>query len=172
MGEFYDKIMYLDIYRNNKFGFFRASVHDGPVFANAFCMRKILSVAGIIVSLLFLCACEVSQMGTLPDLSRPYAGVYTCETIRFGGEDIGDKFDYIRLELSQDGTFTLSYRTADGKEGSHGGSYEMDTARNELTFSARTPLRTLSYTCPVREGAICLDHNFRGRLLHAEFKRP
>ena len=135
-------------------------------------MRKILLFVTLFVSLFVLCACNTEDMGSLSDLSKPYAGQYECTTLTLGGEDQTKRFEYIRLELDSKGSFRLSYRTTEGSEGSYGGTYEMDTETNEITFTAKTPLRSVSRKFPVEKGKICIDLNFQGRLLHAEFGMP
>lgn len=119
-----------------------------------------------------LCACDVSGMGSLPDLSKPYTGVYECEVLTLGGEDAKEKFDFIRLELKGGGTFSLAYRTSEGKEGEVGGEYAMDVGEGTLTLSKKTPVRTFSHCCKVENGVIYFDRNFNGELLHAEFRMP
>ena len=111
-------------------------------------------------------------MGSLSDLSQPYTGIYECEKLTLGGDDVSTKFEYVRLELAYGDAFTLEYRTAEGGEGSYGGTYKMDPQKGELTLSANTVLKTVSHKFPVKNGTILVDLNFGGKLLHAEFKMP
>ena len=135
-------------------------------------MKKFFAIFALIVSLFALCSCDVADMGSLSDLSKPYAGQYECTRLTLGSEDMTGKFEYVRLELRNSGAFELSYRTAEGSEGSYGGEYSMNTETGELTLSAKTPLRTISHKFPVENGVILVDFNFRGKLLHAEFEMP
>ena len=72
-------------------------------------MRKLLLTGvSLVLCLFLLCGCNVSRMSTLPELSKPYAGLYECEKVTLGGEDFTDRFEYLRLELSYGGEFRLS----------------------------------------------------------------
>ena len=119
-----------------------------------------------------LCGCDVGEMSTLPELSKPYTGVYECTQLTLGGEDTLDRFEFVRLELKADETFALTYRTAEGGEGGVEGEYQMDAERGELVLTKKTALRTMTYVFAVENGAIRGDMNLNGELLHAEFATP
>ena len=145
--------------------------------ADTVVMRKKNFIFGVTVMLVvafcLLCGCEkVENMGSLPQLSKPYVGEYQCEKLIFGGEEQVDKFDYIKLTLKYGGSFVLSYRDAEKREGAYEGEYAMSDDGKELTLSAKAGLRTVSRTFPVDRGTILMDLTFAGKLLHAEFKMP
>ncbi len=132
-------------------------------------------VCGTIVAILaaaavLLCACDAEQMGQLKDVSRPYTGVYACETLTLGGRDMKAKFEKLTLELEQDGSFTLSYVTAAGGEGSYRGRYVIDTEKGEISFSDERARMACAF--PYEKGVVRIDRNLYGYLLHAEFKMP
>lgn len=124
------------------------------------------------MSALLLCACSVNEMSSLTALAKPYTGVYTCEKLTMGGEDVLGKFDYIELELKRGGDFLLTYRTSQGNRGEVGGEYRMDEKKSELVFSKKTLLRTVEHRFSYRRGVIFADFNYNGSLLHAEFVMP
>lgn len=134
-------------------------------------MKKWL-FAAVLPLVLLLCACDVSRMGSLTDISRPYAGAYECEELSLGGRDMLGSFDYIRLELDGNGAFALSYKTALGGAGGYGGEYSVDSEQKTITFSASAAQRTVKRTFPLEEGAICMDMQLRGTLVHAVFRMP
>ena len=119
-----------------------------------------------------LCGCDVREMSTLPELSKPYTGVYECTQLSLGGEDTLGRFEYVRLELKGDETFALTYRTAEGGEGGMEGEYKMDVERGEVILTKKTLVRAVSYVFAVENGAIRGDMNLNGQLLHAEFMMP
>ncbi len=134
-------------------------------------MKKFVRIAVLLVSLLSLfclAACETEEMGTLKDISRPYAGVYECEKISLGGKDMTEKFQKFSIELKQDGSFEATYRTA-GREGGYGGTYAVDSEKGEITFSAKERGDGKSFTFPYEKGKIVIDYNLFGHLLYAEF---
>ncbi len=124
----------------------------------------------LLFSVCTLSACDVERMTTLPELSRPYMGVYECEILRLGERELSADFEYLRIELYADGNFRLHYRTKGGEEGGFEGEFEADPTRKEITF--RLPKEEKSRTYPMREGAIFIDEMFLGKPLHAEFRMP
>ncbi len=138
-------------------------------------MRKIFLGSAVALALACavfgLTACDTEkELGSLEDFSKPYTGIYECEELTLGGEDKLDAFDYIKLDLGDDGNFTLSYKTQQGNAGSLDGAYRMDPAREEITFRAARGGARMSRTFPVRNGVICIDANVLGRLVYAEFR--
>lgn len=135
--------------------------------------KRILCALAALLCLFALCSCgKVEEMSSLYEISRPYTGEYVCERLLLGGEEYTEKFDYIKLKLGYNGKFTLTYRDAEGREGSFRGDYEMKETGDEITFTARTGLRSVSRTFPVENGAILMDLTLGQKLLHAEFRFP
>lgn len=125
----------------------------------------------LLFTLLFFCACDVEQdMGSLPELSKPYAGMYECNSLTLGGKDMLPRFDYVRLELKGSGEYLLSYRTAEGAEGGYQGNYVVDPERQEISLIAKTGARKQSFVFPMEKGIISVNYNLYGNLLHAELK--
>jgi len=121
---------------------------------------------------LTLSACDVAQMSTLPELTKPYAGVYKCESIILGGEDMTEKFSKLDLELRYNGTFALSYEDEWGGKGEYHGNYSVDGEAEEITFTARTGVRNVSFTFPMVKGRVFVDYRLGKKLLHAVFAMP
>lgn len=139
-------------------------------------MRKKSFIAVLLTvfcALFLFCACEkVEDMGSLPDLTRPYTGEYVLKKLTLGGEDYTEKFDSVKLNLGYNGKFRLSYKEADGQSGNYAGDYEVSTEREEITFSSKAGLRTVQRTFPMKDGSIFIDMNMGAKLLHAEFSFP
>ena len=139
-------------------------------------MRKksfIVMLLTVLCSLFVLCACEkVEDMGSLPDLTKPYMGEYTLKKLTVGGEDYTEKFESVKLTLDYDGGFELSYQEKDGQSGSYAGEYEVSSEREEITFSSKAGLRTVQRTFPMKNGSSLIDMKLGVKLLHAEFAFP
>ena len=139
-------------------------------------MRKksLVSIILTMLCALFLfCACEkVEDMGSLPDLTKPYAGEYILKKLTLGSEDYKDKYDYVKLTLDGDGKFSLSDKEKGGKSGGYAGEYEVSTQKNEITLSARAGFRSVERTFPMKDGSILIDLKLGTKLLHAEFAFP
>ncbi len=131
-------------------------------------MWKLFLTLGLLFSVCSMAGCDVQKMSTLSELSRPHAGVYTCEEVRFGGETLEGYT--LSLELEYDGSFTLSYHSKDGSFDEWAGTYTVDETAEEITMSAKRGSETLSRTYRFEGGVIYIDENFLGRTLLAEFR--
>lgn len=134
--------------------------------------HKIVAALLLIAAALSLTACDAEEMGTLSDLTRPYAGFYECEEISLGGRDMTEDFEKISLELRHDGSYAFSYRTAEGNEGEYTGSYSVDAEGGRITFTGKQGARSSSFSFPYEKGAIRMEYNLFGTLLHANFRMP
>ena len=135
-------------------------------------MRKILLLASACLSLFLLGGCDVSEMGSLPELSKPYVGVYECEKLTLGGEEMLEKFEKIQLELEYKGDFTLSYLTLEGMEGEYEGEYEVSVDDEEIKLAMTSAGEEKQFYLRMEKGEILFDYNLGGKLLHASFKMP
>ena len=123
--------------------------------------------------LLLFSACEkVEDMGTLPDLSKPYTGEYALKRLMLGDKDFTEKFEYVKLTLEPDGQFLLSYKDKAGQSSGYAGQYEVSTEKGEIKFSTKNGLRTVERTFPMEHGNILIDLKLGTKLLHAEFAFP
>lgn len=116
-----------------------------------------------------LCGCDVSEMSTLPEFSRPYAAVYECDELTIDGEDELDRFDVLRLELNAKGEFALSWKTKEGAKGEQRGEYDFRQEENRIVFTAERGGRKVRRGFPYEDGKIYIDLNLLGRSLHARF---
>lgn len=128
-------------------------------------IRYAIGVLSLAAALLFT-GCDVNEMTTLKDLSRPYAAEYKCRKLQLGGQDLLSGFEWIKLTLRPDEMFSLRYREADGGEGGYEGEYELDEEQERITLRAQNGAK---HVFPYRNGAIALELLFNGRLLYAEF---
>ena len=139
-------------------------------------MRKksyLVLLLTVLCALFVLCACEkVEDMGSLPDLSKPYTGEYTLKKLTLGDKDYTENFESVKLTLKPDGKFTLTYEEKEGQSGGYSGEYEVSTEKQEITFSSKSGLRSVKRTFPMKKGSILIDLNLGGKLLHAEFAFP
>ncbi len=75
------------------------------------------------------------KSGSLKEITKPYLGVYECESATWGQREYLDEFSYIRLELLPKNEFTLSYELKTGKSGKEQGKYEVDEERKTLILT-------------------------------------
>lgn len=127
----------------------------------------------VFCALFLLCACQkVEDMGTLFDLSKPYAGEYSLKKLTLGGEDYTNEYKSTKLILRYDGTFKLAYKAKDGQAGDYAGEYAVATECEEITFSYQEGRKRVERTFSMRGGSIFISLNSGEKLLYAEFAFP
>ncbi len=139
-------------------GYWARLLRLAPIVLLAFC----LLFAG--------CETNVAEMSSLPELSRPYAGEYECETLTLAGEDMLSAFRTVRLTLGYDGKAALFWQTCEGGTGERSFFYEADPERGEITFFPAIGKK--GRTFPMEDGTVRLSFNLGGRHLFALFARP
>lgn len=134
--------------------------------------KKLLCALALCCSLFALSGCNVKEMSSLGEISKPYAGLYECESLTLAGKEMSENFKKLYLELNADNTFTLIYRGTEGKKGGYAGHYEYDEEAHTITFYAYVGRRSRAYSFPMEKGKIYIDYNLGGQLLHGVFGAP
>ncbi len=128
-------------------------------------MTKTILILGL--SLLLLTGCDVKEMSSLKEISKPYTGEYRCETLLLGSTNLLQQYKYIKLNLKPDGDFLLSYRDTADREGEYGGEYTFKG--DSVSFTAKNGLLDETRSFPYEKGKIYIQLPFSGKLLIAEF---
>ena len=74
----------------------------------------------------------------LTDFTKPYLGEYECKSAQLGSKDCLERFSYIRLELKDEGAFTLRYKEEKEKERQMEGNYLYNKERGVLTLTSKS----------------------------------
>ena len=130
-------------------------------------MKKVFSAIAPLLLAALLAGCSVSEMSTLRELSRPYTGVYACETLTYAGRDLMGDLVSLRLELGYGGEAVLRWTKAAGGGGERSFSYSADVENDRITFFSGRHKRTFA----LQEGAIVVDMVVCGRLLYGVFRQ-
>lgn len=130
-------------------------------------MKKILCSCWIILCFFLCTACDVSELSTLKDISRPYVGEYQCKTLMFGDEEMIDRFEYVKLTLDGKDAFIFRARDEFGHDYTYEGTYQYHDDR--FTFTGGFGIRKMSRDIRYDQGTLSIDLPFAGKLLHAEF---
>lgn len=140
--------------------------------AHAIGMKKIrLYCASALVSLLSIFGkVNVLSLGTLKEISTPYIGYYSCETLRIGNRDFTDE-SKATLELSTDGTATLRYKNMFGKEQSVEIPYTFDMEKNIITATVPDGRSEKVVQAKYEKGEIILTENLSGKAFFAKFTK-
>ena len=108
--------------------------------------------------------------GKLTDITKPYLGEYECKQAVLGEKDCLEKFDYIRLELSEDGQFKISYREANSKKQTIKGTYEYDDEKQSIQLKMGVG-GIIHRSFPLREGVIYITIPFKMKSLILQFEQ-
>ena len=117
-------------------------------------------------------ATRVSAEGSLEEITKPYMGVYECESLYFGGEDKKDIFEYFRIELKSKGELLLSYKLKKGRVEQIPLSYEYDFEEKTLRVYGQWGIMKVDKKFPVNKGEIAVSMNILGKLAVLKFSRP
>ena len=113
--------------------------------------------------------CDISEMSSLKDLSRPYAGEYKCRKLQLGSEDVLGQFEYVKLDLAYGGAFILYWRDTSGGENAYEGKYKLSEENSTVTLSSEAGGKEMTYVFPYTEGKVTMELLFNEKLLLAEF---
>ena len=133
-------------------------------------MRKLFCLAALCFTLVCACGCSVKDMGTLSDLTKPYAGLYECKTITLGGRELKEDFSKLLLELKSNGTYVFSYEGINGERNKQTGEYSASDREGKITFTPKEQKYPRTYS--MQKGVIYINHIYGGKHLHAEFTMP
>lgn len=111
--------------------------------------------------------CDVEELGSLSDISRPYAAEYKCVKLLFGGKDLLGEFAKLVLSLDRSGGFSLAYEDRAGRKGGYRGSYEVEG--DEIVFRAASGGKERSFVFSYDGGTVELRLLLGNRLLLADF---
>ena len=96
-------------------------------------MKKLTLMFAAAIAACSLTACNVDAQSSLKELSHPYIATYECVRADYGGRDLLEKYDYIRITLAEGQTMLLTYKEKGGRERSRECSYSYDEKTGELT---------------------------------------
>ena len=135
-------------------------------------MKKIrLYCASALVSLLSIFGnANVLSLGTLKEISTPYIGYYSCETLRIGNRDFTDE-SKATLELSSDGMAVLRYRNAFGKTQSLEMPYTFDSEKNIIMATVPDGASKKIVQAKYEKGGIIVSENLSGKAFFAKFTK-
>ena len=118
---------------------------------------------------LIFAGCDISEMSSLKDISRPYAGEYKCRKLQLGSEDVLEQFEYVKLNLAYGGAFILYWRDLNGGENAYEGEYKLSVENSTVTLSSEAGGKDVTYVFPYTEGKVTMELLFNEKLLYAEF---
>ena len=126
--------------------------------------------SSVLVGLCALAMACAPLKSELKDISQTHLGFYECENATLSGDDLIEKFDYVRLELKADETFVLYYRKTGGKEKTETGKYRYDRQKGEICLGIGEN-NALKRTFPLKEGVMHVTVRLGGKTLQMQFKQ-
>ena len=114
---------------------------------------------------------NVSSLGGLKEIAKPYLGTYECQKIFFGDEEKTDRFDYVRMELMPEGEMKLLFKEKNGAKREMEARYTYGTEKDMLTVYADLAGAEKKKSFPVNKGAIDVSVRYGGKMLVMKFVR-
>ncbi len=106
---------------------------------------------------------------TLPEISKPYLGTYTCKYAALGSKDMLDEYDDLKLELVDEENFRLLYQDKTGARKSYKGKYAYDEARGVLTLKEEKS--RIKREFPFADGQLTVSFPVGGKTCVLRFER-
>lgn len=127
------------------------------------------------ISLVIPCALiafNLMNMSSLEDVSKPYVGVYECKYIMFGGENLLDKFDYVKFELLRNGVYKIEFKDKNNVKGVYRGHYEYDNSNNFITIDENVFGHKIKKSFTAEKGCVEVNVQYGDKLLAVKFEMP
>lgn len=105
--------------------------------------------------LLILPSCKQMQNTSIKALTKPYIAQYECIEASYGGNDLLEKYDYIKINIADKRELQLIYKPKDGEKTVKSCNYSFDPDTRELTadisvlgyrFTEKTTIRNGKFT--------------------------
>ena len=129
------------------------------------------SIIASLISLLFLFPWigKIQDHG-LRDVVKPHLGIYECRLAQWGGQDYLEDFEFFKLELKKDNSFTITAKPKLGATRQGGGKYEYNEGRESIVFCAEND-SSLYREGQLKNGVIFLSVPIAGKTARFEFER-
>lgn len=116
------------------------------------------------------CACRIEANSSLKELTHPYITRYECISATYGGEDILDGFEYIRISLLDSNKLELAFKPKNGKARSVKSNYTFDENTQELCTEIGALGVKVKERVIVENGKFTVSFPLRGKQLILNFK--
>lgn len=122
----------------------------------------------VCLSVMLCASCKLGD--TLPEVTKPYLGEYECKRATLGNTEYLQDFDYVRLTLDPDDTFTLAFRKKGGDKEEEKGAYTYDFEQEELVlFSEQSAAYQRRF--PLKDGKLTITLEVGTNTFVAEFEQ-
>lgn len=127
-------------------------------------MKRKLSLFILLLCILIIApACNSNEQiaaGSLKALTKPYIATYECTQARLGGQDLLEKYDYIKITLLNKDELEVSFKQKNGDKKSFKGKYEVNAETKELKGEIGILGFTFKETVKIEKGKFVINQNF------------
>ena len=132
--------------------------------------KRIILLIFTCTLLTFLCGCDVKNAGPLKSMTRPYIAQYECVEATLGGEDLLNKFDYIKITLVNKDNMEFNYKQKDGENKILETKYNYDLSSRTLTAEIGLLGYSFNQSTVVEKGKFTISKSIGGKQLIMKFK--
>lgn len=140
--------------------------------AHTACMVKLkwFAAAALAAACAALCGCGRDTQSSLKELTDPYITRYECTLAEYGGQDFLERFDYIRVTLTDKENMELSYKYRGEEPKSYTCTYEYDEKTGELSAEAGFLGVNYNGKVNIENGKFTFSYPLAGRQLIMRFE--
>ena len=96
-------------------------------------IKLILLPLLLFCSFIILPACNFDMTESIKAITKPYIAEYECTEAYLGGENLLEKYEYIKITLINAEEMELSFKATEGKKHTFTGNYTVDPKTRELS---------------------------------------
>ena len=135
-------------------------------------MKKRIIIFTFIFALMlsFACACDMKNAGPLKSITRPYIAQYECVDATLGGEDLLDKFDYIKITLLDKENLAINYKQKNDDNKTIESKYSFDLKSHTLTAEIGILGYTFKHSTVIENGKFTISKSIGGKQLVMKFR--
>jgi hypothetical protein len=120
---------------------------------------------------LVLAANGWTKEGSLTEISRPFLGEYSCESIQFNGEDKLSDFEYLKLEICSNGEMKLRFKEKNRKDKCVNLQYDYDENKKEFIVRSQIGVLKKEERIPYEKGKLTAILRLGGKQVVVKFSK-
>lgn len=124
----------------------------------------------IVILSVFACSCDVGEQSSVKTITKPYINEYECTYAQFGDENILEKYDYIKIILTDKENAELVYKPKNGDRRIIKSTYTYNSETKELTANIGIYGHEYKPTVTIKDGEFTVNKSFMQKQLTMKFK--
>lgn len=135
-------------------------------------MKKYITACAVPVAAAcaLFCSCTTDAESSLKELTHPYIARYECTMLNYGGVEMYDRFDYIRITLEDRDEMLAEYKLKGGKPHEYRCGYTYDQKTGEFYADCGAAGFMPKQPIIIENGSFTISFPVAGRQLTMRFE--